>query len=76
MFEPRKNAVVHNIFALYKKAMCNIHPLCSPRSTPTWPFNVKPQTRIPKEFADPEILEGFLPTMSFAHNCMLEQKKV
>ena len=24
--------------------MCNIHPLCSPRSTPTWPFDVKPPT--------------------------------
>ena len=37
-----KRAVVHNIFALYKKAIRSIHPLCSPRSTPTWPFDVKP----------------------------------
>ena len=34
-------------FALYEKAMCNIHPLCSPRSTPTWPFDVKPPTYEP-----------------------------
>ena len=60
----------------YQKPYAVSTPLFSPGSTPTWPFNVKPQTRIPKEFADPEILEGFLPTMSFAHNCMLEQKKV
>ena len=27
--------------------MFNIHPLCSPRSTPTWPFDVKPPTYEP-----------------------------
>ena len=35
MLEHRgKYAVVRNVFALYEKAMCNIHPLCSQRSTP------------------------------------------
>ena len=42
-----KNAVVRNVFALYEKAMCSIHSLCSPRSTPTWPFDVKPPTYEP-----------------------------
>ena len=64
MFEPRENAVVHNILLYMKKAMCNIHPLCLCRRHTDLPFDVKAQTRIPKEFADPEILEGFLPTMS------------
>mgnify|MGYP007044630564 CR=1 FL=1 len=32
-------------FALYEKAMCNIHPLCSQRSTPTCYFDVKAQTQ-------------------------------
>ena len=58
-------------FALYEKAMCNIHPLCSQRSTPTWPFDVKPQTRIPKEFADPRVARQLLPTMSSAHSSHL-----
>ena len=34
-------------FALYEKAIRSIHPLCSPRSTPTWPFDVKPPTYEP-----------------------------
>ena len=46
------------------KAIRSIHPLCSPRSTPTWPFDVKPPTRIPKEFADPRVARQLLPTMS------------
>ena len=33
-----------------------------PKEHTDLPFDVKAQTRIPKEFAEPEILEGFLPT--------------
>ena len=31
----------------YKRAIRSIHPLCSLRSTPTWPFDVKPPTYEP-----------------------------
>ena len=31
----------------YQRAIRSIHPLCSPRSTPTWPFDVKPPTYEP-----------------------------
>ncbi len=34
-------------FALYEKAMCNIHPLCSQRSTPTCHFDVMARTYEP-----------------------------
>ena len=30
-----------------RAAIRSIHPLCSPRSTPTWPFDVKPPTYEP-----------------------------
>ena len=29
---------------LYKEAIRSIHTLCSQKSTPTWPFDVKPPT--------------------------------
>ena len=45
-------------FALYEKAMCNIHPLCSPRSTPTWPFDVKPPTYEPIGLIPTRELQG------------------
>ena len=60
---------------LTKEAIRRIHPLCLCRRHTDLPFDVKAQTRIPKEFADPEILEGFPPTMSFAHIYMLEHRK-
>ena len=41
--------------ALYEKAMCNIHPLCSIKEHTDLPFDVKALTRIPKEFADPRV---------------------
>ena len=31
----------------YQRAIRSIHPLCSLRSTPTWPFDVKPPTYEP-----------------------------
>ena len=51
-------------FALYEKAMCNIHPLCSPRSTPTWPFDVKPPTYEPI---------GLIPTRELQGNSCRQQ---
>ena len=44
--------------------MCNIHPLCSPKEHTDLLFDVKAQTRIPKEFADPRVARQLLPTMS------------
>ena len=34
-------------FIFIRVAIRSIHPLCSPRSTPTWPFDVKPSTYEP-----------------------------
>ena len=37
---------------LYKEAIRSIHPLCSLRSTPTWPFDSKPPTYEPMAHTD------------------------
>ena len=40
--------LLYEIFLLYMKKPCATStPLCSPRSTPTWPFDVKPPTYEP-----------------------------
>ena len=40
--------LLYEMFLLYMKKLCATSiPLCSPRSTPTWPFDVKPPTYEP-----------------------------
>ena len=65
MLEHRKACCcTQYFFALYEKAMCNIHPLCSQRSTPTCHFDVMARTRkFHRNFCRPADFRS-APTMS------------
>ena len=55
--------LLYEMFLLYMKKLCATStPLCSPGSTPTWPFVVKPPTYEPI---------GLIPTMNFVHLCLM-----
>ena len=58
--------LLYTIFLLYKKSHVQHPPprKLSGKVFADLPFNVKAQTRIPKEFADPRIARQLLPTMS------------
>ena len=53
-------------FALYEKAMCNIHPPVRPKEHTDLPFDVKPPTYEPI---------GLIPTMNLVHLCLLSRQK-
>ena len=59
-----------------RAAIRSIHPLCSPRSTPTWPFDVKPPTRESWKDSCRPASRKLAPTMSvssYSYVCMKEK---